>query len=215
MCLRHAYFVLLLFLTTQGCVSTQVSSITDSAFTSVLFQDVLVYANTNYLDWRTEIEEELVRDISTKTDATAIKSLELVTPTHQYTGQEVAGLIYASRVDSVLWINILVIGTHPETTCIREYQEVFTSCYEEGARHASINAFLLSAKDVDGAGYDFMLANRLVGQSEAFSQTGVVWTSTVESYGRDSIASYGKIRERISSKLVGALITDGMLEKQE
>jgi hypothetical protein len=200
--------VVLLLLIAQGCVSTKVNSFIDPAFTAVSFQRVVVYANTADLEWRMDIEEELARDITTRTDARAIASLVLFSPTRQYTGQNIADILYAAQADSVLWVDISNTGVDKGVYC---YQN---NCDDTNESYASLSAFLLSVRKLDSADHDLLLVSRQVGQPEAFPQTGVAWTSTVESSSKN-VLSFDIIWDRFSSKLVGALIKDGLLEEKE
>jgi hypothetical protein len=94
--------ILVCVLLLQSCASTSLSDFTDPSYTDATFYSVAVWAKTDDLEWRQDLETGMQNRVHSVTGASAIRVIDIAPPTRGFSVEETYQLLQGANVDATI-----------------------------------------------------------------------------------------------------------------
>ena len=173
--------ILIVALVATGCVTTSLSSYTDPAFTGVTFDSVAIWADSNDLEWRQDLETSMRERVVSDTGAKAVRVIDFAPPTRNYDAAEIFQLMRGAGVEAVIVVAFTDTGV-AQTVSGNQYG-VYTS--DMPWAEATVDLYQI--------------------------ESGVkVWTGTAKTQG-DEFTDWEAVRRSAGSKVIADLLAKGLL----
>ena len=98
------YFLANIFILLTGCASTSITSYVDPDYTLTKFNNILIVANTNRLDYRVSLEHRLA-NVFIENGVSAKESYLVLPPTRNFTDSQKIDIMLKNRIDCYLMVN--------------------------------------------------------------------------------------------------------------
>ena len=103
-----------------SCASTSLSSYTDPAFVGATFDSVAIWADTNDMEWRQDLETRMQQRVVSKTGAQASRLMDIAPPTRGYSVDETFQLMLGAGIQAVIVVTFTDTGIN-QTISGNEY----------------------------------------------------------------------------------------------
>jgi hypothetical protein len=97
-------------LSATGCATTSISDFTDPAYADMTYQSIAVWAKTEDLEWRQDLESVLQDRIVAKSGADATRVIDFAPPTRGFSNEEVLQLAQGRNIEAILVIAFTASG---------------------------------------------------------------------------------------------------------
>lgn len=165
----------------QSCVSTSLSDFTDPSYADVTFYSVAIWAKTDDLAWRQDLETGMQNRVHSETGASAIRVIDIAPPTREFSVVETYQLLQGANVDAVIVI-------------------VFTDTGIKQTYHAT---------DGNLQTYNKPWGQATVNLVDVKSSV-IAWTGSTNSRG-NAFADWDDIRQSAGNEVIKKLLAIGML----
>ena len=193
----------------SGCASTNITSFTDPDYKSTNFTRVLVITNLSDLQWRQQIESQLVQEFRDN-GIFAMEGINLFPATREFTDQEKIDLLIQNKIDSYILIDVGETGTQqvyiPQTGSSTKTEgsvSVYgnTTTYREKTKTTNYGGYTVSKP---WAKFDTKLYDVSNGQN--------AWIASAFTSG-NAYANHETVINSFCGKTVKQLIKDGVFKK--
>ena len=173
---------LLCLLLLQGCASTSISDYTDPSYVDVTFYSVAIWAKSDDLEWRQDLETKMQQRVQSHTGASAIRVIDVAPPTRGFSVAEIYQLLQGANVDAAIVIVFTDKGVR-QSVSSDGYGNVSTS--DEPWGEATVEV-------VD------------------IKSSMVAWTASTSTQG-DDFTGWDDIRRSAGNRIISQLLSIGML----
>ena len=191
--MRKIFILFLFSILFIGCASTRITTIKNPNSDISLYKKILVFANTQNLEFAKNFENSMVKAFSDN-NIEAVSSLEILPPLKQYNNNEIDKIFLKNNIDSIL--SVVVISADKTNDFVYVPQRTQTHY-----RSQYINGQFISIPyTTTTGGYSYTISALNVSFEIVFSDVKtneIIFKSTAHSEGDDISAISDSLSENI------------------